>query len=222
MFNWTLGNIFQWNLNQNVTSLDGNIFRVTGHLYGEFTGEFPAQRPVTRSFDVFFDLRSNKRLSKQSWGWWSDTPSSSLWRHRNEWQPFLFCHTVTQHDHPPRLRAHNATEWFVVQGKHLYKTVHILVTCNWFCVTRPLTHLMYFTWWRHQMETFSALLAICAGNSPVVTGEFLAQRPVTQSFDVFFNPSLNKRLSKQTWGWWFEMLSRPLWRHSNVYFISYF
>ena len=23
------------------------------------------------------------------------------------------------------------------------------------------------TWWRHQMETFSALLAICAGNSPV-------------------------------------------------------
>ena len=40
-------------------------------------------------------------------------------------------------------------------------------------------------WWRHQMETFSALLAICAGNSPV-TGEFPAQRPVTQSFDVFF------------------------------------
>ena len=40
-------------------------------------------------------------------------------------------------------------------------------------------------WWRHQMETFSALLAICAGNSPV-PGEFPAQRPVTQSFDVFF------------------------------------
>ena len=47
-------------------------------------GEFPAQRPVKRSFDVFFDLRLNKRLSKQSWGWWSETPSSSsLWRHRN-------------------------------------------------------------------------------------------------------------------------------------------
>ena len=42
------------------------------------------------------------------------------------------------------------------------------------------------TWWRHQMETFSALLALCAGNSPV-TGEFRAQRPVTQSFDVFFD-----------------------------------
>ena len=41
------------------------------------------------------------------------------------------------------------------------------------------------SWWRHQMETFSSLLAICAGNSPV-TGEFPAQRPVTRSFDVFF------------------------------------
>ena len=55
-----------------MTSPKGNIFRVTGPLCGEFTGpgEFPTQRPVTRSFDVFFDLRLNKRLSKQSWGWW--------------------------------------------------------------------------------------------------------------------------------------------------------
>ena len=42
------------------------------------------------------------------------------------------------------------------------------------------------TWWRHQMETFSALLAICVGNSPV-TGEFPAQRLVTRSFHVFFH-----------------------------------
>ena len=47
--------------------------------------------------------------------------------------------------------------------------------------------------WRHQIETFSALLAICAGNSPI-TGEFPAQRPVTWSFDVFFDLCLNKRL----------------------------
>ena len=46
--------------------------------------------------------------------------------------------------------------------------------------------LVPVTWWRHQMETFSALLAICAGNSPV-PGEFPAQRPVTRSFDVFFD-----------------------------------
>ena len=49
------------------------------------------------------------------------------------------------------------------------------------------------TWWRHQMETFSALLDICAWNSPV-PGEFHAQRPVTQSFDVFFDLRLNKKV----------------------------
>ena len=69
-----------------MTSSNGNIFRVTGHLCGEFTGpgEFPTQRPVTRSFDVYFDLRPNKRLSKQSLGWWFETLSPPLWRHRNE------------------------------------------------------------------------------------------------------------------------------------------
>ena len=46
------------------------------------------------------------------------------------------------------------------------------------------------------METFSALLAICAGNSPVI-GEFLAQRPMTRSFDVFFDLRLNKRLGNK-------------------------
>ena len=68
-----------------MTSSNGNFFRVTGHLCGEFTGpgEFPTQRPVTRSFDVLFDLRLNKRLSKQSWGWWFETLSCSLWRHCN-------------------------------------------------------------------------------------------------------------------------------------------
>ena len=69
-----------------------------------------------------------------------------------------------------------------------------------------LSLLKETSWWRHQVETFSALLAICAGNSPV-SGEFPAQRPVTRSFDVFFDLRLNKRLSKQSWGWWFETLS---------------
>ena len=67
----------------------------------------------------------------------------------------------------------------------------------------------------YPMETFSALLAICVGNSPG-TGEFPAQRPATQSFDVFFDLRLNKRLSKQSRGWWFETLSCPLWRHCNA------
>ena len=65
------------------------------------------------------------------------------------------------------------------------------------------------------METFSALLALRAGNSPV-TGEFPAQSPVMRSFDVFFDLHPNKWLSKQFRRWWFETPSRPLWRFCNV------
>ena len=54
---------------------------------------------------------------------------------------------------------------------------------NSFVLTDHICYCLYVTWWRHQMETFSALLAICAGNSPV-PGEFPTQRPVTRSFDV--------------------------------------
>ena len=70
-----------------MTSSNGNIFRVIGPLCGEFTGpgEFPTQRPATRSFDVFFDLRLNKRLSKQPWDWWFEAPSWSLWCHCIVW-----------------------------------------------------------------------------------------------------------------------------------------
>ena len=86
----------------------------------------------------------------------------------------------------------------------------------WDVITSPFPGylLLAYTWWRHQMKTFSALLAICAGNSPV-PGEFPTQRPVTRSFDVNFDLRPNKRLSKQSWGWWFETQSRPLWRHRN-------
>ena len=72
----------------------------------------------------------------------------------------------------------------------------------------------HVAWWRHQIKTFSALLALCAENSPVA-GEFPAQRPVTRSLRILFDLRLKKRLSKQCWGWWFETLSRPLWRHCN-------
>ena len=68
----------------------------------------------------------------------------------------------------------------------------------------------------------SIMLALCAGNSPPATGEFPAQRSVTRSFDVFFDLRLNKRLSKQSRGWWFETPSRSSWRHCNVGHISNF
>ena len=96
------------------TSSNGNVFRVTGPSCGEFTspGEFPSQRPVTRSFDVFFDLRPNKGLNKQSSRGWFEPPSRSLWRHYNvtpsvdwhQWEPMLryfctlkVCHTFLKY-----------------------------------------------------------------------------------------------------------------------------
>ena len=62
-----------------------------------------------------------------------------------------------------------------------------------------------FSRWRHQMETFSALLILCAGNSQVA-GEFTSQRPVKRSFDVFLWSAHRP----------FETPSRSLWRHCNV------
>ena len=57
--------------------------------YRPFVRWIPHQRPVTRRFDVFFDLRPNKRLSKQWWGCWFETPSCPLWSHCNV--VLLFC-----------------------------------------------------------------------------------------------------------------------------------
>ena len=61
-------------------------------------------------------------------------------------------------------------------------------------------------------KQFSALLALCAENSPF-TGEFPSQKPVTRSFDVFYDLRLNKQLSKQSRRRWFEMPSHPFWCH---------
>ena len=78
--------------------------------------------------------------------------------------------------------------------------VGIGIFTSWHDITATWWRESTNSWWRHQMGTFSALLALCSGNS-LVTGEFPAQRPVTCSFDVFFDLRLT-RLSKQSWGWW--------------------
>ena len=68
-----------------MTSSNGNIFHVTGHLRREFTG--PRWNPRTKASDAelrfFFDQRLNKRLSKQSQGWWFETLARPFWRHCN-------------------------------------------------------------------------------------------------------------------------------------------
>ena len=116
-------------------------------------------------------------------------------------------------------RAQCCLSLLVLQGINLnfYHRNNFRVLIN--KIYTSSTHYMsgkFTSWWRHQMETFSALLTSYAGNSPI-TGEFPAQRPVTRSFDVFFDLRLNKWLSKQWWGWRFETQSCPLWRHCNVH-----
>ena len=110
----------------------------------------------------------------------------------------------------PKLRFHGEPfhSWYCT------RKINSDITFLHFRIVRWLSSHALATCWRHQMEAFSALLALCAGISPV-TGEFPAQRPVTRSFDVFFDLGLSKRLSKQSWGWWLETPSHPLWRHSN-------
>ena len=126
-----------------MTSSNGNIFRVTGHLCGEFTGpgEFPTQRPVTRSFDVYFDLRPNKRLSKQSLGWWFETLSPPLWRHRND----IRLYTVY-----PKKYAHGfvvlcfvvVMQSFIMNSHEVF--IHIYQGC--FAVTGAIVRLPQCQW----------------------------------------------------------------------------
>ena len=147
------------------------------------------------------------------------------WQHKNKTITIIYmvnCSEVTRA--PWRLKS-SPVLWFVqhsVKAKHHIKqqSSTLLVHCEgdnqhkWSVMRLACPLHNVLTWWRHQMETFSALLAICAGNSPV-TGEFPAQMPVTRSFDVFVDLRLNKRFSKQSRSLWFETLSRPLWRHCN-------
>ena len=129
---------------------------------------------------------------------------------RNQWIFFFFLENDQRPEFSLILRPKNWTHEAHVlhtSKKYLQRACEAILMWN-------QRKLFEDTWWLHQMETFSSLLAICAGISPV-TGEFPAQRPATRSFDVFFDVHLNKRLSKQRWGWWFETPLHSLWRHCN-------
>ena len=122
------------------------------------------------------------------------------------------CDLFTTHERCVTLSAWNPSSW-----EHLYRRSMSMIDVYCWSSLDLIQHIKprnVETWWRHQMETFSALHAICVGSSSV-TGEFPAKRPVTRSLDIFFDLHLNKQLSKQSWGWWFKTLLRSLWRHCN-------
>ena len=122
----------------------------------------------------------------------SDDPATGYWKvWITKWPGAAL---VTHHLHNPP----NAAD----SNFYLRKRAHI-ATINLY---------MKDSQWRHQMEKVSASLALCAENSSL-TGEFLPQRPVARSFDVFFDQFLSKWLSKQPRRRWFETSSSSLWCH---------
>ena len=172
-----------------------------------------------------------KRLRKHSGRRWVETPLCPLWRHCNDNNNGYLVIVWRYECSPNGDRTQPiVVNWWVrnIVNGILYKIInqnhhhHSSTSSTTTTTTRTSStsfssrrhYHCHSPWWRHQMETFSALLAICAGNSPV-PGEFPTQRPVTWSFEVYFDLRPNKWLSKQWWGWWFETISCSLWHHRN-------
>ena len=132
-----------------MTSSNGNIFRVTGSLCEEFTGHrwITTQRQVTRSFDVFSYLRLNKRLSKQPWGWWFETPSCSLWR-----QCFLPVSSA--------IGPRSTSQWFLRHVMNRLDKSRVFDISN-------LRRLVF------KMEMRSQLEVICNGNFHDIIDKFI-------------------------------------------------
>ena len=113
-----------------------------------WAGKWPAQRPVTRSFDVFLDLSPNKRLSKQWWGWWFETPSRPLCRHCNGFMRLMYAGSTRK---PPRSPVDSPTKgsntelrcFFAV---HLNKHLKKLSSCWWFETPRCSCHYNVWIW----------------------------------------------------------------------------
>ena len=94
------------------------------------TGEFPSQRLVTRSFDVFVDLRLNKRLDKQSKCRWFQSPSRSIWCHCNN----EYANSITQCQlNRPSIKDNTVCGlWGSVwqEGNYFRQSIHLYVFGN--------------------------------------------------------------------------------------------
>ena len=122
----------------------------------------------------------------------------------------------------------SSVKWHSVSFNLYFTTAYMYLPAAPGGPERPVAPVLPVRWaemrtlWRHQMETHSALLALGVGNSPV-TGEFPSPGPVTQSFDVFFDLRLNKRLSKSSW--WLEthivLIMTSLWWINYTLFKSF-
>ena len=120
---------------------------------------------------------------------------------------------------------HNPTKSLTVKKKRAIQNgqtpniIGICPSCVYMALFEPSQILLHTQmdspWWHHQMETFSASLVLCAGNSPV-TGEFPCKGHWRGALMISLICTLNKRLIKHSWGWWFEASLCPLWRHCKA------
>ena len=166
-----------------LTFFEGNLLVTSG---------FPSKRPAIRSFNIFFDLRLNKRLNKQSRRRRFETPSPLSWLHCNE----------------VMIRAMEYILWILgphsrVEKSHIYideyNFTHESIINNWRMYVMSFDSLQ----WRHnerdgvsnhQPHDYSLnclfmytsrkksklrVTSLCEGNSPV-TGESPHKRPVTR------------------------------------------
>ena len=139
-------------------------------------------------------------------------PSHSLWRHRNVIKGICL-NSIHQCDEPAGKLVGLSLP--IISYQYWGWIFYNLWSVWWDVLCDLSTILNYFiSWWHHQMETFSSLLALCERNSPV-TGEFPSQRPVAQSFEVFFDLLQNKGMCKESRRRWFEMPLRSLRCHCN-------
>ena len=161
-----------WNglnmLNLHDDVIKWKIFRVTGPFAGNtsVTGEVPAQRPVTWSFDVFFYLRMNKRLGKQSWGWWFETPSRPLWRHCN-----IFLHDFFSF----KLKQERNTFVFVrwtcsCEVSDYFHCISYLIGINWYVPDNKLISKYITIPYIYRLDLLTTK-EICHLNLSITTGK---------------------------------------------------
>ena len=186
-------------------------FRVTGLCEGNLpvTGEFPSQRLVTREMFPFDDVIMVSLKNDRCCYVWGVLCFINLTIR-------LHCIRTWMNE---GLKLGASRDWstnsvWVNRSEDKWREIWSRTTSQYQDLKESMVHQSIMTSSNGNMETFSALLALSAGNSSV-TGELPAQWPVTRNFDVFLDLRLNKQLSKQSRRRWFETSSRSLWRHCN-------
>ena len=160
-------------------------------------------------------LVSRYLIMTKSSGWQILTPFKVDWHHKSALPKFRWGLRRHEYFTCSKLHTNFKLQCLVVKVYYIIRWIDFNTIMGMplfskcYCSSWWYYIIMLESWWCHQMETFSALLTLGAGISPV-TGEFPAQRPATRSFDISVICALNKRLSKQSWGWWFETPARSL------------